>query len=417
MSTDNSFTIVEPNVFITNKPAEYLPLDTEPLFEAQPPVDNSVIQTYIIIFVDGFNPLTFPFPPGIAVKFNYLPLMNAVSVRATEGQIQNLLTLTTVIKAIYPDQKFRISVQTKGGFIVRVGADHSSQFSGNGTGSLDWRTNINVFVVDTGIDNTHTDLNVVGGTNIIGTPTNWNDDNGHGTHVAGIAGAQDNTEGVVGIAPGVRLWAVKVLDSFGDGLATDIIAGLNWILQNRGVLWTGRGIVNMSLGGPGYDPLDAAVQGLVDAGIVPVVAAGNEAQNVFLVSPARVVGAITVAASEPYPTYDVIATYSNFGNRVDIIAPGTNLTSTYPPNTYATLSGTSMAAPVVSGTIALMLNILSIAGGNTSTFVANVKTTLFNNSSSLTQTNYDGTITANPRVTITPDKPNTTSVSVWAGVY
>lgn len=154
--------------------------------------------------------------------------------------------------------------------VNRIDADLTATAASNGAVPA----NVDVAVLDTGIDTEHTDLNVVGGANFVGG-TSFSDDHGHGTHVAGTIGAIDNGQGVVGVAPGARLHAVKVLNFMGDGSDASVIAGIDWAADPA----NGIKVINMSLGGFGSDadsPLRQAVNNAVGAGVVIVVAAGNE---------------------------------------------------------------------------------------------------------------------------------------------
>ena len=366
------------------------------------------------------------------IKMNHIydsKVFNGINCVCGPDEIESLRSMFDGIEKIEPDLKVEIAVlknrsvvqdvttlsQTMDAYITRIGANRSSQRSGNGSGSLASRTNINVFIIDTGISR-HIDLNIIGGRNFTTSNTaDWVDRNGHGTHVAGIIGGRDNTVGIVGVAPSVRLWAVKVLGDDGSGSTSNIIAALNWILQNRNVLWFGKGIINMSLGGGINSPLDTAVNNIIKNGIVTVVAAGNSSINAANSSPARVANAITVAASSPKPTYNALASFSNFGSLVDIVAPGTTILSTYLNGQYAYLSGTSMASPVVAGTIALMLSTNAILGGNTLTFVNNVRNKLVTTSAATSPKYYDGGTGSNPRISVPSTKP-TTNISVWSGM-
>jgi hypothetical protein len=192
--------------------------------------------------------------------------------------------------------------------------------------------------------------------------SNWQDDNGHGTHVGGTAAARDNGEGVVGVAPGARLTAVKVLDASGKGSLSAIIAGINWVAARADRF----AVANMSLGGGYSQAENDAVKGAVAKGIVFVVAAGNDAADAGLFSPASEPSAITVSALAdrdglPGGTGgvtsaggdDTFATFSNYGVVVDLCAPGVDILSTYLGGSYAIGSGTSMASPHVAGAAAL----------------------------------------------------------------
>lgn len=207
---------------------------------------------------------------------------------------------------------------------------------------------IKVAVIDTGISSSHSDLvaNIKGGYNAISTARGWNDDNGHGSHVAGIIGALNNTVGVVGVAPGVDLYAVKVLGRNGSGYYSDIIEGIDWARTN------GMQVINMSFGGSSdVQSLHDAVIAAHNAGVVLVAAAGNSGGSVIF--PAAYPEVIAVSATD---ANNAIASWSSRGPEVDIAAPGVNIYSTYKGTSYATLSGTSMATPHVVGTAALVLN-------------------------------------------------------------
>ncbi len=210
---------------------------------------------------------------------------------------------------------------------------------------------IKVAIVDTGIDLKHPDLkyNIKGGYNAINPLKSPNDDNGHGTHVAGIVAALNNTIGVVGVGPQVDLYAVKVLNAAGSGYLSDIIEGLDWAIQN------GMQVVNMSLGTSVDVPsFREAVQRVYQAGIIQVAAAGNTGGSV--VYPAAYPEVIAVSATDQN---NQIASWSSRGPEVDLSAPGVSIYSTYKGSRYATLSGTSMAAPHVSGVAALVLSVPS----------------------------------------------------------
>ena len=235
-------------------------------------------------------------------------------------------------------------------------------------------TNATIGILDTGIDPNHPDLNVDVNLsrNFADRSSNWTDSVGHGTHVAGIAAAKDNAEGVVGVAPGAKVVAIKVLNDEGWGTTTDILEGLEYVLANPEEF----DVINLSIGGHGSsDAVNRAIRQIVDAGVPVVVAAGNEYDDASFYGPASADDAITVSASYDGdgkcgglgPSTDrrgvevpddSFAPFSNYGPRIDIIAPGTNINSTvpYPPG-YDVYSGTSMAAPHVTGAIALLKSI------------------------------------------------------------
>jgi subtilisin family serine protease len=231
--------------------------------------------------------------------------------------------------------------------VDKIDADVSSTLAGNGSGAI---SNVDAYVIDTGIDTSHPDLNVVEFRQYASGPPR--DCNGHGTHVAGTIGARDDAAGVVGVAPGIRLHAVKVLNCAGSGSWSDVISGINYVAAT-----TARpAVANMSLGGPQNTAVDDAVKGAVASGVFFGVAAGNDGGNACAHSPAAAgttSGVDTVAATD---SSDTEASWSNYGSCVDIWAPGVSIYSTYKSGSYATLSGTSMATPHVVGGAALYLS-------------------------------------------------------------
>ncbi|QJW90656.1 S8 family serine peptidase [Spirosoma taeanense] len=218
------------------------------------------------------------------------------------------------------------------------------QQTGYGRGDL--QTNKTVWIIDTGIDLTHPDLNVdtERSVSFISGKT-ANDENGHGTHVAGIIGAKNNNVGVTGVASGARLVALKVLNQLGEGRLSGLLQAVNHVIKN------GRAgdVVNMSLGGEGTSAtLDRIVRQAADMGILFAIAAGNDGKDSDGYAPAGVnhPNVFTVSAMNRTNQF---ASFSNFGASVDVCAYGVRITSTYKNGQYATLSGTSMAAPHVAG--------------------------------------------------------------------
>lgn len=227
--------------------------------------------------------------------------------------------------------------------IDQVDLPLNSQYSYSNSG-----TGVNVYVLDTGINPTHNDF----GNNIkalIDTSGgNGRDCNGHGTHVAGTIASQ-----TYGVAKDANIYSVRVLGLTceGNGATSDVIEGIDWVTRNHAK----PAVVNMSLGGAPSPAEDEAIRKSIAAGVIYVIAAGNENDDAINYSPSRVGEAITVGATD---RNDVATSFSNFGSVVDIFAPGLNITSTWHTSNSATntISGTSMATPHVAGAVALYLH-------------------------------------------------------------
>ena len=226
---------------------------------------------------------------------------------------------------------------------------------------------VGVAVLDTGISLTHPDLNVAAGVSYIRGNKNGNDDNGHGSHVAGTIAAKLNGAGIRGVAPNARVFPVKVLDRWGSGSLSAIISGIDWVTRNAAS--KNIKVANMSLGFQGASAsLNTALNNAVAAGVTFVVAAGNSGADSQYFSPANHPRVITVSAiadsngqcggggaATAYGSDDAFASFSNWGVPVDIAAPGVDILSTYKDGGYAYSSGTSMASPHVAGAAALFL--------------------------------------------------------------
>jgi subtilisin len=285
------------------------------------------------------------------------------------------------VMAVVPDEKIQLTAQGYPTGINRIGARTSLAAKIDGVNE---GVDADVAVVDTGIAML-AELNVVGGYNCSSSDrTAWRDDEGHGTHVAGTIGAIDNDTGVVGVAPGVRLWAVKILNSSGAGLLSWYVCGLDWIAAQRDPDDSSRPLfeaVNMSVtkwgrddrncGLTNNDILHAAICRLTRSGVTVVAAAANDHANAYYRVPASYNEVITVSAladtdGRPgglggnrcyswgsYDKDDTFADFSNYGADVDLIAPGKCIWSTLRSGGYGYMSGTSMAAPHVTGAVAL----------------------------------------------------------------
>jgi subtilisin family serine protease len=290
------------------------------------------------------------------------------------------------VKAVVPDKPVQMAglVPLTAGDNIPLGVRRVGAAT---TSTVHEASTANVAVIDTGIDLSHPDLNAVAGRNCVGSGAP-NDDNGHGTHVAGTIGARNQGGGgAVGVAPGTKLWAVKVLNSGGSGYTSQIICGIDWVTSTRTDANASNDIavVNMSLGGGmapntscGRSVNDAehiAICNSIAAGVTYVVAAGNSGVDFQNFAPANYPEALTVtavgdtdgAAGGLGPRDgcygngdDTPASFSNFATRaVDvahaIAAPGVCIRSTYLGSRYATMSGTSMASPHVAGLVALCM--------------------------------------------------------------
>ena len=207
---------------------------------------------------------------------------------------------------------------------------------------------VHVYVIDTGIRSTHAEFGgrvSSTGFTAIGDGNGTSDCNGHGTHVAGTIGGE-----TYGVAKGVTLHAVRVLNCSGSGTTSGVIAGVNWVTANHAA----PAVANMSLGGGASTALDDAVRNSVASGVTYALAAGNSNANACFSSPARVSQALTVGSST---NTDARSSFSNFGTCVDLFAPGSSITSAWHTGDTATntISGTSMASPHVAGAAALYL--------------------------------------------------------------
>ncbi len=294
------------------------------------------------------------------------------------------------VALVAPDLEVTLEDQQTPAGIRRVKAPQSPAAKIDGVDKHPDRVDADVAVIDTGVQGDHPDLNVVGGVNCapnsegIVDPTKWGDVDGHGTHVAGTIGALDDTQGVVGVAPGARIWSVRVFDWTAKGYLSWIICGVDWVTAQRDPADPSKPLIevaNMSLSTPGSDDNACgttnddlehqAICRAVAAGTTYVVAAGNQSTWASTRVPAAYDEVMTVGAiadfdglpgglgKSPcyswggYDTDDTYADFSNYGKDVDLMAPGKCVWSTYPGSTYKFLSGTSMATPTVAGGAAL----------------------------------------------------------------
>jgi hypothetical protein len=288
-----------------------------------------------------------------AIEHIYGTALTGFSAFLSPGQVQKLQASGAVD---YIEQDFEVTISQKG----KPGGGGTTQpaqeipwgitavgGAGNGVGKTAW-------ILDTGIDLSHPDLNVDASRGFsafsTGKDAGFDDGNGHGTHVAGTVAALNNTIGVVGVAAGAKVVPVKVLGARGSGSNAGVIAGVDWVAANG----QPGDAANMSLGGGISTALDQAVLNASNSsGVKFALAAGNEASNANNSSPGRVNGPNIVTVSA-HNISNVFASFSNYGNPpVDICAPGVSIKSTWIGDGYNTISGTSMATPHVCGILLL----------------------------------------------------------------
>ena len=306
---------------------------------------------------------------GAQVDHLYQYALQGYAARMSE-QAASRVAQDPRVRSVEPDRVVTAFAQTVPTGINRIDSEVSSTVAGDGGGVV----NVDVAVIDTGIA-PHPDLTIAGGKNC-STGKSYDDGNGHGTHVAGTIGAKDDGNGVVGVAPGARLWAIRVLDNRGSGTRSSVLCGVDWVTANSATIE----VANMSLGGGGSDPKDGvvgdcttgdsyhdAVCRSVAAGVTYAVAAGNSSADAKGSVPAAFDEVITVSALADFnglpgggaaascraDVDDTFADFSNYGSDVDLIAPGVCIDSTWKGGGYSTISGTSMASPHVAGAAAL----------------------------------------------------------------
>jgi aqualysin 1 len=284
---------------------------------------------------------------GFRANQVYSATVRGFAARLTNAQVQ-ALERDPLVAYVEPDVLVQPFEQILPWGVDHIEADHSSALSGDGSGSI---TNVNVYILDVGVDQTHPDLNVIGHVNFTADANVANCS--HGTRAAGDLAARDNDIDVVGVLPGAPITAVKVLPCDPVFIfASAVIKGVDWTRANA----VKPAVANMSLGGPNNKTLDTAVKRLADSGVPVAIAAGNSSTPACWTSPQRAgthAGVIVVAATDDT---NHEASFSSFGQCVDIWAPGTHVQTTELGGGIVTVTGTSYASPHVTGTAGLYLS-------------------------------------------------------------
>ncbi|MFJ5308892.1 S8 family peptidase [Streptomyces sp. NPDC088350] len=306
---------------------------------------------------------------GGTVKKTFGTVLNGYSANLTATEAKRLAA-DPAVAAVEQNQRVHLTDTTQSS--APWGLDRVDQaalpLSGTYTYPDSAGSGVTVYVIDTGVRITHTQISgrASYGYDAVDGDTTASDGNGHGTHVATtIAGS------TYGVAKKANIVAVRVLDNSGSGTTAGVIAGIDWVISHH----TTPAVANMSLGGSASASLDTAVANSISSGVTYAVAAGNSSANASSYSPARVSTAITVGATT---SADAKASYSNYGSVLDIFAPGSSILAGYNTSdtATATLSGTSMATPHVAGAAAVYLS------GHTSSTPAQVATALVNGATS-----------------------------------
>ncbi|MEU3450767.1 S8 family peptidase [Streptomyces thermolilacinus] len=328
---------LSPTLASAATPAEPAPA---PLLKvAEAPAAQEIKGRYIVTLKAGADAAGLAKSESVKTRHLYRNVLNGFAADLSPTQLEELRRDSRVL-SIEEDQKVTATAtQTNAPWGLdridqRSGRDGLYTYNRNGAG-------VTAYIIDTGIATGHADFGGRARNVFDAFGGNGQDCNGHGTHVAGTVGGA-----TYGVAKGVQLRGVRVLDCQGSGSFSGIIAGFDWVRQNA----VKPAVANASLGGGYSAALNNAATALANSGVHLAVAAGNENQDACNVSPASASGTITVAASD---SSDRKASFSNFGGCTDLYAPGVNISSARVGGGSTTMSGTSMASPHVAGVAAL----------------------------------------------------------------
>ncbi|MFI7358619.1 S8 family serine peptidase [Streptomyces avidinii] len=312
--------------------------------------ENAIPESYIVTLDKSASAAKVAAAVGVKAKFTYSSALNGFAATLTAKQLQ-VARQTAGVKSVAQDALVSAPPVPASGVATKApsnswGLDRIDQrhlpldneFSPNTNGQ-----GATAYILDSGIDFRHTEFGgrARPGFDAIGDGRNGADCNGHGTHVAGTVGGE-----TFGVAHKVSLVSVRVLGCDGRGPWSGIIAGLDWVANNA----RQPAVLNASLGGDRFEPVNDATNALFNRGVLPIVAAGNDNIDARRVSPASTPNAVTVGATN---RFDQETDFSNWGEALDLYAPGQDVISARNGGGSVSLSGTSMAAPHVAGVAAL----------------------------------------------------------------
>lgn len=320
---------------------------------SQATVDGSIPGRFIVTLRDGANPGEVAADHGVQADYVYSHVLNGFAGSMSEAARSGLLRDARVTRVEQDGVVRVVTTQSNATWGIDRIDQRSLPLSGTYT-YTNTGQGVKAYIIDTGIRTTHNEFGgrAIHGYDAVDNDFDATDCNGHGTHVAGTTGGA-----TYGVAKGVTLVAVRVLDCSGSGTWSGVIAGMDWVTGDHAA--GAPAVANMSLGGGANTSVDDAVQRMIDDGVATAVAAGNgnqggRAQDACKYSPARVPDAMTIGATKQD---DAKTSWSNYGNCVDWFAPGYQITAAWYTSDTATntISGTSMAAPHVAGVAALYL--------------------------------------------------------------